>query len=325
MVPEDVERITGAYFIEGPSRGRALSSFWILLVLSAIIASAGVIADSAATVIGAMIVAPLMRPILGAAAAIVLARRRQVVINLGLMASGAVAVIALGYLLGALTQIDVVAATNGQVAGRVSPRLIDLVAALATGVVGVFAVVRSDVSDTLPGVAIAISLVPPLAVVGLTLEAGATGESVGALLLFGTNVAAIIATGTVVLLLAGFRHAAHASGIAVGALTGKTLAVVAGSVVLVTVPLAVGTRDVVLEQLTIGQVRPVTEAWAEAQDWEVAEISLRGGVIHIISVGPDPAPDPADLRAELDAAGVSDLQLDVTLLEGVSEKLPASR
>ncbi|MCA1782494.1 MAG: TIGR00341 family protein, partial [Intrasporangiaceae bacterium] len=84
MTPEDVERITGAYFIEGPSRGRALSSFWTLLVLSAIIAGAGVIADSAATVIGAMIVAPLMRPILGAAAAIVLARRRQVVINLGL-------------------------------------------------------------------------------------------------------------------------------------------------------------------------------------------------------------------------------------------------
>ena len=69
--------------------------------------------------------------------------------------------------------LDVVAATNSQVAGRVQPRLIDLLAAVATGVVGAFALVRSDVSDTLPGVAIAISLVPPLAVVGLTLEAGA--------------------------------------------------------------------------------------------------------------------------------------------------------
>ena len=86
-----------------------------------------------------------------------------------------------------------------------SPRLIDLLAALATGVVGAFALIRADVSDTLPGVAIAISLVPPLAVVGLTLRVRGADESLGALLLFGTNVAAIIATGTVLLLIAGLQ------------------------------------------------------------------------------------------------------------------------
>jgi uncharacterized membrane protein len=58
---------------------------------------------------------------------------------------------------------------ESQVAGRVDPTLGDLIAALATGAVGSFALVRDDVSDTLPGVAIAFSLVPPLAVVGLTL------------------------------------------------------------------------------------------------------------------------------------------------------------
>ena len=63
---------------------------------------------------------------------------------------------------------------------RVSPRLIDLLAALATGAVGAFAMVRADVSDTLPGVAIAISLVPPLAVVGLSLESGAPEQALGA-------------------------------------------------------------------------------------------------------------------------------------------------
>ena len=91
------------------------------------------------------------------------------------------------------------AATNSQVAGRVNPRLIDLLAALATGAVGSVALIRSDISDTLPGVAIAISLVPPLAVVGLCAESGAYRESAGALLLFGTNVAAILATGLVVM------------------------------------------------------------------------------------------------------------------------------
>jgi uncharacterized membrane protein len=84
----------------------------------------------------------------------------------------------------------VVAATNSQVAARVTPRIVDLVAALATRAVGSVALARSDISGTLPGVAIAISLVPPLAVAGLTLESGVPSQSLGAFWLFVTNVAA---------------------------------------------------------------------------------------------------------------------------------------
>ena len=97
------------------------------------------------------------------------------------MATGAALVVAVGWLFGALVPVAVVAARNDQVAGRVHPQLFDLIAALATGVVGSFALMRSDISDTLPGVAIAISLVPPLAVVGITLESGAGREALGAL------------------------------------------------------------------------------------------------------------------------------------------------
>ena len=94
-----------------------------------------------------------------------------------------------------------IAATNSQVAARVNPRLIDLIAALATGAVGSVALVRRDISDTLPGVAIAISLVPPLSVVGLTAESGEWDESFGALFLFATNVASILTTGIIVMAL----------------------------------------------------------------------------------------------------------------------------
>src|SRR5262249_18475836 len=92
---------------------------------------------------------------------------------------------------GHLVPYPVVAATNGQVAARVTPRLVDLVAALATGAVGSVALTRPDISDTLPGVAIAISLAPPLAVAGLTLQSAAPHQALGALFLFATNVAAI--------------------------------------------------------------------------------------------------------------------------------------
>ena len=221
VTADDVERMSSKLYIaSGADRRRKSSAFWVLLVLASVIASAGVVSDSTATVIGAMIVAPLMTPILGSALAIVLADRRQVLKNVGLVLAGAAAVIAIGYLVGLIYQLPVDAANNSQVAARVSPRLIDLVAALATGAVGAFALVRSDVSDTLPGVAIAISLVPPLVVVGLTLESGVPDESLGALLLFGTNVAAIIATGTLVLLLYRIRDVAAAAGLPVGRLTG---------------------------------------------------------------------------------------------------------
>jgi uncharacterized hydrophobic protein (TIGR00271 family) len=173
----DIQRMRDQLFFEGPERGRRLSRYWLLLPLAAVIASAGVVSDSTATVIGAMIVAPLMTPILGIVLAVVLADGANLRRCVLLVVAGAAAVVAIGWLLGLFVPYPVVAATNSQVAARVTPRIVDLVAALATGAVGSVALARSDISDTLPGVAIAISLVPPLAVVGLTLESGAPHQS----------------------------------------------------------------------------------------------------------------------------------------------------
>src|SRR5271157_2709968 len=102
-------------FFEGPARGRRLSRYWLLLTLSAVIASAGVVSDSTATVIGAMIVAPLMTPILGVVLAVVLTDRRNLLRCLGLVVTGAAVVIGLAWLLGLVVPYPVVAATNSQV------------------------------------------------------------------------------------------------------------------------------------------------------------------------------------------------------------------
>ena len=187
----DIKRMRDQLFFDGPQRRRRLSRFWLLLLLAAVIASAGVVSDSTATVIGAMIVAPLMTPILGIVLAVALADGANLRRCLLLVITGAAVVVAVGWLLGLFVPYPVVAQTNAQVAARVTLQLADLVAALATGAVGSVALARSDISDTLPGVAIAISLVPPLAVVGLTLESGAPRQSLAALLLFTTNVAAM--------------------------------------------------------------------------------------------------------------------------------------
>jgi uncharacterized hydrophobic protein (TIGR00271 family) len=309
--PADLARMREQLFFEGDDQRTRLSRFWLLLPLSAVIASAGVIGDSTATVIGAMIVAPLMTPILGIALAAALADRTNLFRSVALVVLGALTVIAIGYLLGVLTAVPVVAADNSQVASRVSPKLIDLIAALATGAVGSVALCRSDISDTLPGVAIAISLVPPLTVVGLTLQSGEPGEAVGALLLFVTNVCAILAMGTVVMAL--FKVPSH-----VDDQTGRTRAhvtqVVAVMVVIVAVPLVLTSVNATQSELEVDEVRSVAQDWAEPADWEVISVTDQAGDIVLRAGGPDPAPSLEDLRGALDDAGLEDVSVEVELV-----------
>ena len=102
------------------------------------------------------------------------------------------------------------ALSNSQVLGRTSPTLLDLTAALATGLVGVIAMIRRDVGDVLPGVAIVISLVPPLGVAGVCLGSDAPDLALGALVLFGSNMIAMIISATVILVATGCAREAGA-------------------------------------------------------------------------------------------------------------------
>jgi uncharacterized membrane protein len=106
------------------------SAFWTMLVISAVIASAGVLADSTATVIGAMIIAPLSTPIMGMALGIVTVRRRLLVSSARFVALGIVAVTGVGVLASLLLPSGVDLLGNAQVAGRTSPPIASLLAAL---------------------------------------------------------------------------------------------------------------------------------------------------------------------------------------------------
>lgn len=186
--------------------GRKRSAFLIMLVLSAIIAAAGVLGDSTATVIGAMIIAPLATPILGIALGIVVGQLRLVVSSLLWVLLGVVLVITIGAMFAVFVADPSELQSNSQITGRTSPGLLDLAAALATGTAGAFAMSRRDLSTVLPGVAIAISLVPPLGVVGVCAGVGEWDAAMGALWLFLSNVVALIIAGSVVFTLAGYAR-----------------------------------------------------------------------------------------------------------------------
>lgn len=321
----DLDRMTSELFFAGMRRRSKMSRFWILLILSGIIASAGVVNDSTATVIGAMIVAPLMTPIIGTALAFVLTDRKMLQRSVALVLLGASTVILIGFLFGMLDILNTSVETNPQVTSRINPTLIDLVAALATGLVGAFALVRSDVSDTLPGVAIAISLVPPLAVVGLVLQEGQFGDALGALLLFATNVTAIIAMGTLTLIFYGVRERAEMEKMEVKKLTKKGLSVIIGMVVLVTVPLSIGTLKIVLDQRIQFIATPIAQDWAQAEGWDVEQVEVNSNVVSVSALGQPPEIDPTVLRQQLDDAGLSSTDLEVELVVGGSEDYPGTK
>lgn len=180
--------------------------FFIMVGLSAVIATYGLLQDSSAVIIGAMLVAPLFTPILALSLAIVRGDIRLLRLATESALKGVSLAIGIAIVLVALSPLRSV---TGEVASRTHPNLFDLAVALASGAAGAYALARKDVAAALPGVAIAAALVPPLGVVGIGLAMGDLHVASGGGLLFTTNLIAIVLAGAVTLLLLGFRPTAR--------------------------------------------------------------------------------------------------------------------
>ncbi|MCE0510153.1 TIGR00341 family protein [Microbacterium aurugineum] len=241
--------------------GDALSKrtgFLIMLTLSGVIAIAGVLTDSTATVIGAMIIAPLGTPILGIAWGIVTGHPRRVLSSILWVLSGVVIVVALGLVFAVFVATPESLSTNSQVIGRTSPSLMDLMAALATGFAGGFAMCRKDLSAVMPGVAIAISLVPPLGVVGVCAGQGQWPEALGALVLFLSNVFALVIAGSIVFTVAGY---ARDPGSSPTADRRRAYAIVVTLALIIALPLAANSIASIAVARWSVSIRNVTADW----------------------------------------------------------------
>ncbi len=175
--------------------------FTIMLTLSVVVAVMGLSLNSAAVVIGAMLLAPLMQPVLAAGACLSMALFSKSLIALAKVVAATAWCIAIAYLISLiLPETDL----TPEVLARTQPDIKDLVVALAAGAAGAYATVREDVSASLPGVAVAVALVPPLGSVGIALEAGQNSLAFGALLLYITNLNAIVFASIGVFVFTGF-------------------------------------------------------------------------------------------------------------------------
>jgi uncharacterized hydrophobic protein (TIGR00271 family) len=195
-------------------------NFFALLGLSCAIATFGLLANSAPAIIGAMIIAPLMTPIMGLSGGIVRVSWKQILRSAITIFLGVSVVIVISFLCARIIGINVV---GTEMLSRAFPSLLDLGVAMAAGTAGAYSMSRESIRNSIAGVAISVSLVPPLAVVGIGLALGskATAEvglsfrevglfaggndiAVGAFVLFLTNLAAIVVCAGLVMAIQGY-------------------------------------------------------------------------------------------------------------------------
>ncbi len=184
-------------------------NYIVFIVSSCLISTFGLISNSAAVIIGAMIIAPLMLPLRALAFSALEGDLSLFRKALSSIVGGTILALCLSLFLGLITGMP---SFGSEVLARTQPNLVDLGIALTAGGISGFAKVKRGVSDVLAGTAIAVALMPPLCVVGLTLSQGNLGFSLGAFLLYLTNLLGIVLACMLVFIFTGYTEPNHALG-----------------------------------------------------------------------------------------------------------------
>ncbi|MCP4540444.1 MAG: DUF389 domain-containing protein [Chloroflexi bacterium] len=256
---------------------RPSTDFFVLITLASALASFGLLLDSPAVIIGAMLVAPLMSAILGMGLSIVKGDLRFLWRALSTTLRGILLAVLTGFVVGLVMPG---ASITDEILNHASPTLLDLGVALAAGAAAAYAISRPDVSAALAGVAVAAALTPPLATVGVGLALQRWWISGGALLLFLANMVSIVAIGGITFFLLGFRpepgHPSRAMILRRGIQSATVL------LLLVTIPLGILTnqslRELRLQQEIESALHAelVQMAGAELVYWETTSESTNG-------------------------------------------------
>lgn len=186
----------------------ATKDYLVMNALATMVASFGLLADSTAVVIGAMVIALLLGPITGISLALIDGEMRLLRKSLLAELVGILAVIAVAFVIGYVFR-DI--PPGKEIISRTTPNILDLMIALAGGAAGAYATVSPRLNLGIVGVAIATALVPPLSVFGIMLARGEIVLALGGLLLFLTNLVAIQVASSIVLWMHGYHQVTRLS------------------------------------------------------------------------------------------------------------------
>ncbi len=210
--PEERPQVVADMLRRNPSES---AGYWLQLIVSAGMATLGLVLGSTAVIIGAMLIAPLMGPIVGFGMGLAVGSPFLVLRSGGRVLLSAFIVVLSSSLLTRMLPFHEI---NAEISNRTTPTVLDLLIAAFCALAGVYATMRrsADIATTAAGTSIGISLVPPLCASGFGLGILSWSIAGGAALLFLTNFVAIVAVGTIAFALSGFHrenvHAVHDGG-----------------------------------------------------------------------------------------------------------------
>ncbi|MFN4288445.1 MAG: TIGR00341 family protein [Brevundimonas sp.] len=193
----DHASVSAHVYGEGALSGR----YMVMTIISAGIAVLGLMLSSPAVVIGAMLVSPLMGPIIALGFSLALLDWDEMKRAIKALAIGLGAALLVAFI---LTLLSPLKEPTSEILARTRPNFFDLLVAVFSGVAGGYAVIRAR-GETIIGVAIATALMPPIATVGFGLATGSLIIAGGAFFLFMTNLLAIAFAATLTASFYGFR------------------------------------------------------------------------------------------------------------------------
>jgi uncharacterized hydrophobic protein (TIGR00271 family) len=249
-------------------------SYLVLMSLSTVIATFGLFGNSSPVIIGAMILAPLMSPIISLSMGVLRQDEKLIKESLKTIAFGLALSFVFAILITWLTPLN---SANSEILARIRPNLLDLGIAAASGVAGAYAHAKKEIAKTLAGVAIAVALVPPLAVSGIGLGWGDWTVFWGALLLLGTNLAGMVLAAAMTFLLLGFSPFRLAR---------KGLLISLFFVALISAPLGLGFSKMVKENKIIERLSEAEIPQGKFRDIRVIRMQPMRISITIISEKP---------------------------------------
>jgi uncharacterized hydrophobic protein (TIGR00271 family) len=239
------------------------SHFAVMTLLSAGIAVLGLLLSSPAVVIGAMLISPLMGPIIGLGFGIATFDWAEIRRTLLPLLSGIVLAVSFCALIVLFSPLQTV---TSEISSRTRPNLFDLLVALFSGLAGTYAMIRGR-HGAIVGVAIATALMPPLAVMGFGLATGDWNVFAGSTLLFFTNLMTISAAAAALARLYGF-----ASGLSPHQ-TRLQAALITAVLIALAVPLGLALRQIAWEALVIREATSIIAA-SFPTDARVSDVNI---------------------------------------------------
>ncbi len=226
------------------------TSYLILLIGSSIVCTLGLLLNATAIVIGGMIISPLMWPLMKISLGISYEKRSYVRQALILLLISIVVGVISALIITYLSPVKLV---NEEILARTNPTLLDIFVALVAGTVAALALVQPRISESLAGVAIATSLMPPLCVSGIGLALGNLDIFSGALLLFLANIVSIIFIAVILFYFVGIRRSSQFS------IRSKGVAFIAFTLFLTAIPLFIFLRQYSFEVFAYNRVQQTLE------------------------------------------------------------------